>query len=90
MAKGKKTGGRAKGQPNRIYSEVGERCRQLLESDEYQRYFQERLRTGKLPPAVEAMTWHYAYGKPVERHEVTGTGGGPVITKVVHEHHVAG
>lgn len=76
--KGKKTGGRTKGVPNKTTGEVGERCRQLIESPEYQTYFQHRLMVGQLPPALERMTWEYAYGKPVERQEHSGPAGGPI------------
>jgi hypothetical protein len=79
MALGRKTGGRTKGTPNKTTGEVAERCRALIESESYQQYFQHRLQNGALPPALEALTWYYAYGKPKERMEVTGAGGGPVI-----------
>ena len=78
MAQGRKTGGRTKGTPNRIYSEVGERCRALIEDPAYQDYFKHRLAVGQLPPALEAMTWAYAYGKPIERQEHSGPSGGPI------------
>ena len=78
MAPGRKTGGRRKGTPNAIYSEVGERCRKLIESPEYQQYFNHRLAVGQLPPALEAMTWHYAYGKPPEHLEHSGPQGQPI------------
>lgn len=78
MAKGKKTGGRKAGTPNRATAEVDARCRALIESQDYQDYFAHRLKVGQLPPALEAMTWHYAYGKPVERTELTGPSGGPI------------
>lgn len=78
MAKGRKTGGRRAGVPNKVASEVGARCRALLESQKYQDYFAHRLEVGNLPPMLEALTWHYAYGKPVERQEHTGPDGGPI------------
>lgn len=78
MALGKKTGGRQKGVPNKTTGEIGARCRALLESDGYLAYFKHRLDVGSLPPALEALTWHYAYGKPMERHELSGVGGGPI------------
>jgi hypothetical protein len=42
-------------------------ARQLLDSADYRDSLQKRIRTGDLPPAVETMLWHYAYGKPVEQ-----------------------
>ena len=78
MAQGRKTGGRQKGTPNKAAGEIGVRCRALLESDGYQQYFKHRLEVGQLPPMLEALTWHYAYGKPIERQEHSGPGGGPL------------
>lgn len=83
MAIGKKTGGRRKGTPNKSTGAVAERCRALIESADYQDYFKHRLFTGNLPAAVEAMTWHYAYGKPKESLELTGADGGPVLIRFV-------
>ena len=86
MARGRKTGGRVKGTPNKSTGEVAERCRILIESPDYQADFRLRLAEGKLPPLLEAMTWHYAYGKPIERQEHTGPGGAPVPITVIHKH----
>ena len=96
MAKGRKTGGRRKGSINKSTPElpalvaarlerdtVVDRCRALIESDEYQTYFRHRLMVGQLAPALEALSWYYAYGKPRERVEVTGADGGPIE---VHDH----
>lgn len=83
MARGRKTGGRQKGTPNRATELVEARCRALIEDPDYQKYFQHRLQVGQLPPALEAMTWAYAYGKPVERQEHTGPDGGPVQIRFV-------
>jgi len=62
--KGKKTGGRTKGTPNKATREVKTFCASLLESARYQRQLRERVHKGTLPPALEAMLWHYAYGVP--------------------------
>jgi len=78
MAKGRKTGGRVAGTPNKATAMVEARCRALLETDTYQKYFAHRLEVGQLPPMLEALTWHYAYGKAVERQEVSGPNGGPI------------
>lgn len=83
MAAGAKTGGRQKGTPNKSTGVVAERCRKLIESKEYLNSFAKRLKAGELPPAVEAMAWHYAYGKPKESLELSGDGGGPVRIEFV-------
>ncbi len=78
MPKGRKTGGRKAGTPNKRDGEIEARCKALIEEPGYQDYFTHRLRNGTLPPMLEAMTWHYAYGKPIERQEQTGPDGGPI------------
>lgn len=81
MAKGRKTGGRQKGTPNKATIEVQARCRELIESPTYVEYFKHRLEVGQLPPALEALAWHYAYGKPTERVEMTGAEGGDLVIR---------
>ena len=78
MAKGRKTGGRVKGSVNIANGEVEARCRQLLEDPEYQAYFKHRLAVGQLAPALEIMTWGYAFGRPIDRHVVSGPDGGAI------------
>lgn len=75
-----KTGGRTKGTPNKATVEVEARCRALIESDEYIKYFEHRLSVGQLPPALEAMTWHYAYGKPPDSFKFPTPDGSLTIT----------
>lgn len=81
--KDKKTGGRQKGTPNKATAEVKALCQALVSDATYQASFKKRWARGDLPPAVECMVWHYAYGKPTETHEHTGEGGGPVLVKFV-------
>ena len=91
MALGKKTGrrnfakghgGRAKGTPNKQTVEIAEASRRLLEDPIYRDGFKTRLQTASLAPALEAMLWHYAYGRPVERVEHSGTDGLPLVLRV--------
>ena len=86
MAFKKGEGGRPKGVPNKSTGEIAARCKALIESPDYQADFRQRLAEGKLPPALEAMTWHYAYGKPVERHEIGGQDGAQIPITVIHKH----
>lgn len=83
MAHGRKTGGRAKGTPNKSTTDVAAVARQLVEDDEYRKLFKARLQTGDLAPAVESMLWHYAYGKPPDSLHVTGKDGGPIRVEYV-------
>ena len=86
MAKGRKTGGRRAGTPNKRTGEIEARCRTLIESPEYQQYFAHRLYVGQLAPALEKMTWEYAYGCPVARHELGTPDGRPLVVQVIHQH----
>jgi hypothetical protein len=61
-----KTGGRKKGTPNKATTEVGQFFRGVLESQTYRQTLTRRLEEGKVAPAVEALAFHYAYGKPKE------------------------
>jgi len=71
-------GGRPPGSLNRTTLEVREFARQLIEDPEYQAGLLGRMIAGKAPQ-MEMLLFHYAYGKPVERHEVTAsaTAAGP-------------
>ena len=37
-----------------------------------------RAKAGELSPAIEAMLWHYAFGKPKEHLEHSGPSGGVI------------
>ena len=58
--------GRPKGAQNKATLEVREFCRGLIDRREYQARLVQRWDAGRLPPLLEAMVWHYAYGKPVQ------------------------
>lgn len=75
---GERRAGRKKGVPNKATVEVKEASRLLVEDPSYRVNLQSRLRDGTAAPAVEAMLWHYAYGKPVDKVEMTGPNGGPL------------
>ena len=65
--------GRVKGVPNKATKEVKNLCRSWVEDAEYQKQFLTRFKAGKLPPQLETMVWAYAYGKPKESVELTGS-----------------
>jgi hypothetical protein len=46
----------------------------IVRNKEYQRTLEQAAINRDLPPAVETMLWHYAYGKPADRIEI-GTAG---------------
>ena len=66
MPKGRKTGGRQKGTPNKATAEAKEVCTRLVDDRVYLTKLRQRLRAGTLSPAVECMLWHFAKGKPRE------------------------
>jgi len=41
-------------------------AKRLLESDSYRKTVQQRLENGTLPPQLEVLLYHYAFGKPAE------------------------
>ena len=46
-------------------------CRGIVEDPEYRTKLLEAARKRKLSPPVEVMLWAYAYGRPVEKVEIT-------------------
>jgi hypothetical protein len=42
-------------------------AREIVESESYRQTVQDRASNGTLPPAIEALLWYYAYGKPLEQ-----------------------
>ena len=50
--------------PNKANREVRGFCQRLIADPEYRRTLESRLCAGTLPPALEALIWNYAYGKP--------------------------
>lgn len=63
MAKGKKTGGRQKGSPNKVTRDVQALTRGLVEDAGYLEALRQRLRDGTVNSAVEVMLWSYAFGR---------------------------
>ena len=66
----RKTGGRAKGTQNRATRAAQEFCASVVDDPRYQATLRHRALTGVLAPAIEAMLWYYAKGKPVDRQEI--------------------
>ena len=69
--RGRKTGGRRKGTPNKVTAEAKAVCAAILDDPTYRTNLTARARAGTLAPAVEAMLWHYAFGKPRDSLDVT-------------------
>ena len=64
--------GRVKGSHNKATLEIRRLCREIVEDPTYWRNRLVAARAGKLPPAVECLLLHYAYGKPKEQVEHQG------------------
>ncbi len=47
-------------------------CAAIVDDPTYRKKLIARAKAGELAPAIEAMLWHYAYGKPKERVEHAG------------------
>lgn len=60
---------RAKGIKNLVTREGIMAARDILDSREYCDTLIERAKTGSIPPIIEALLWHYAYGPPKAQHE---------------------
>ena len=69
--RGRKTCGRRKGTPNKVTAEARAVCAAILDDPTYRTNLTARARAGTLAPAVEAMLWHYAFGKPKDSLDVT-------------------
>ena len=70
--KGRKTGGRRKGTSNKVTAEAKAVCAAIVDDPTYRKKLIVRAKAGELAPAIEAMLWHYAYGKPKEQVEHAG------------------
>ncbi len=64
--------GRKKGVPNKVTVEAQKACAAIVDDPTYRKKLIARAKAGELAPAIEAMLWHYAYGKPKEQVEHAG------------------
>ncbi len=64
--------GRPRGAKNKRGSVAELTCRALVDNPAYRKDFAKRLHAGQLAPALEAMVWYYAHGKPAESIEHSG------------------
>jgi DNA-binding transcriptional regulator PaaX len=62
--------GRPKGSLNQRTIEAKALARGLLNDPTYRKNLQADLKNRKVEASIEAMLWHYAYGKPKEHVEV--------------------
>lgn len=67
--------GRPPGIPNKVTLEAKEAAAEIVDNPDYRAKLLERMKSGKVAPAVEAMLWAYAKGKPKEQVEHSGEVG---------------
>src|SRR5688572_27239227 len=71
--------GRKPGAVNKTTVEAKAIARSLIEDPEYQAGLKARMLAGELAPAMEALLWHYGFGKPKDTVEHSGPNGGPIL-----------
>jgi hypothetical protein len=72
MPKGKKFGGRQAGTPNKITADIRAAAQSFLADPMGQQKLLAQYQAGELNPAILAMFYHYAYGKPKDTLLVEG------------------
>lgn len=79
---------RPKGVPNRKSSRrisaAEKLASKIVDSPEYFKSLMDRAFAGTLPPAIEMLLWHYRFGRPVNKVEISsvGTGNGVDLTEL--------
>jgi hypothetical protein len=74
--------GRAKGSLNSSTKDVREVARSIVDDPDYRAALCRRIADGTAGP-MEALMWHYAYGKPKESLDVTHTGPREILVRYV-------
>jgi hypothetical protein len=80
------TAGRRAGTLNKSTQEVGQFCREVIESPAFQRQWREYFTTRplhRMEPKLLALAFAYAYGKPRERVELTGAENAPLEPQMI-------
>ena len=80
------TAGRRLGTPNKSTQEVGQFCREVLATEEFQRKWRQyftKTPLERMEPKILTLAFHYAYGRPRERLELTGADSDSLFPKVV-------
>ena len=67
-------GGRQKGTPNKATAEVKLFANRIVDDPVYLAKLEKDVRARRVHPSIESMLWHYAKGRPVERHEIGNPG----------------
>jgi hypothetical protein len=84
VAKGKKTGGRVAGTPNKISREIRELAQALFD-DAYWARKRMEIHGGRCHPSIEAKLLSYAYGEPKQQVELQGDVNVQTIVKHIYQ-----
>jgi hypothetical protein len=84
--KGERRGGRQKGSRNKRTHDVEAYARSIVEDPEVQAMMRKQAQQGTLPAPLMQMLHAYAYGKPVERVELSGDEDKPVQVTIRRAH----
>lgn len=77
--------GRKPGSRNKRSLEIEAWARSIVEHPAVRAQLATQAQAGALPIPLLQMLFYYAYGKPIERHEVTGEEGAPLVLRVVYD-----
>jgi hypothetical protein len=78
--------GRRPGVPNKATRDVRLVAQKLVGESGYLDKVRARLHAGRLAPAVELALWHFAYGRPVDKVEITNTTALPVLRVAIADY----
>ena len=82
--KGKKTGGRTAGTPNRVTAEIRDLARALFD-DAYWARKRMEIHSGRCHPSIEAKLLAYGYGEPKQSVDIQGDVSIQTIVKHIYE-----
>lgn len=69
---GERRGGRKRGTPNKVTSEVRALAAEIVDDPIYRKKLVRDFRKRKVTPQIECLMWFYAKGRPINRIEVGG------------------
>ena len=81
--KGRKTGGRRKGTPNKTTIDACELATNLVTSRPYRLWLHKSLDAGTLAPQLQIMLWDRAYGKVSDKLQLGGPSGRPMKVEFI-------
>jgi hypothetical protein len=71
---GERRGGRKRGTPNKVTSEVRALAAEIVDDPIYRAKLLRDFRKRRVTPQVECLFWYFAYGRPIDRIAIGGPG----------------